>query len=330
MLKINIQLFAEGGGETGAETGGKAAAFDVDAELHKRFPDVPEFAAPKNKAETQKKAQEPDAGNGQAASAEAEKQDGKEAAPSPEQEDAELRGLLKGRLKNAGQRWSQGMLDERFKNHNAKVAQLEQQLEAFKNAYAGYAQKLGVDPNDPEAIEKAVLADGRNFREMAMELGVSTEEAARQFQEKQKADAQKAAQDKAQQQMVDQQLEQEAFRQRQEKFAGWLAEENEIRKADPSFDLSTDYAQNEEFRKALDAGMSVRFAYNATHFDQRMAAVAGAVEQQTAINVSKQIAAGQNRPTEGGLHGNPGIRTATSYADLSDAEFLKVFKKMGF
>jgi len=320
MLRLHLQLFADGAGETGA---GSAAAggIDFEAEFQRQFGRSSGVAAPK-KAEAQEKAPEPDAGKGQAAGDEAhETTEAK--AQTPEEEDAEFRAFVKTH-KGASQRWSQGMLNDRFKTHNARVAELENQLAAYKKAYAGYAQKLGVDPNDPAAIEKAVLDDKSNFRAMAIEQGISVEEAARQFQAQQAQAAQAQDAQAAQQQLA----EQAEMQRRQAIYDGWRQEEAEIRKTDPDFDLAAEIAGNAEFAKALDAGLGVRFAYNATHFDSRMAAVAGAVEKQTAISTAQRIAAQQHRPVEGGLGSGAAVKqTKVDYASLPQDQFMELFKK---
>ena len=60
MLKINIQLFADGGEAGGSN--GNAAAFDADAEIAKRFPEEARaFAAAHKKADAQTETKQADA-----------------------------------------------------------------------------------------------------------------------------------------------------------------------------------------------------------------------------------------------------------------------------
>lgn len=329
MLKINIQLFADGGEAGGSN--GNAAAFDADAEIAKRFPEEARaFAAAHKKADAQPEPKQADA------PAEKTERAGDDADPDNTHgqeefdEDAEFDKLIKGPYKDAFRKRFQSGLNDRFKGHNAEVQALQQKIEAYQDAVAAYAMKLGVDPNDVDALSAAVMEDKNNFRQRAVEKGITLEEAIADFQTEREAEKKSAAEEAQARAVQDEQAQRQAMQQRQQLYENWKAQEAEIQKRDASFDLKTELMNNAEFRKAVDAGMSLDFAYKATRFDQTMANVAGAVERQTALNTAKQIAAGRNRPTEGGLGTAPAAKTQTSYKDMSDKEFLKLFRSMGY
>ena len=327
MLKLYIQRFAEGG-EAGAEGGAKAAAFDVDAEIAKRFPYEAGLAAPhKKQAEAQTKAPEPDAGTGQAESA---GQDAAAAEPEdkPEQtedEDALLQQFMKAHPE-AVRKWSQGMINDRFKNHNAELARLQAELDAWKDAYDPYARTLDVDITNPEAVREAVMNDQRNFRKAALDKGIPVEQAILEYQQERQTEREQAETKRRQDEIAERQRRAQAEQLRE----AWNKEADEIRKTDPEFDLERELKSTPEFLEAVNAGMSVTFAYRATHYDANMARIAGAVERQTAANTAAQIASGRNRPAEGGLGTTPAVSTKTSYKNMSDKEFLDLFHKMGF
>ena len=326
MLELNIQTFA-GDGEAAAG-GGQAAAFDVDAELQKRFPGVKGFAAPKKQAEAKDEETGPDAGPepkddaGQDAAAE----NAKEEQKTPEQEDAELAELLKGPMKAAAQRYFQNQLNDRFKNHNQKLAAAEQRAAELTEAMLPYLQKLGVDPNDLEAVKAAVMEDKSNFRAKAVEQGITIEEAIKNYQDERKTERDAEELQRRQAQIAQRQQEAADM----QILEGWQKEAEEIKKDDPEFDLMQELETNEEFRNMVNAHVSVKNAYRATHYEQNMAKVAGAVEKQTAMNTAQRIASRQSRPVEGGLTSNNAVSSKTSYKDLSDKEFMKLFKSMGY
>lgn len=322
LFNIRLQLFAEGGGEAGGGSE-NAAGFDVDAELQKWFPNVKGFAAPKKQAETKTEAPKPDADESENGNADAEQKTDEN--NTPENEDAEFQKFLKAHPE-AAKKWSQGMLNDRFKNHNKALTEAQQQLADWKEAVNPYLAKLGVDPNDLEAVKAAAMEDQSNFRSRALQKNISIEEAildyqeefAQQKQEKEKERLEQEARDRAE------------MEQRAAEFEGWRQEAEAIRKDDPGFDLQTEINNNPSFAGLLDKVVSVTDAYRATHYEANMAKVAGAVEQQTALNTARQIAAGSKRPAEGGLRPTGAINTKSSVADLSDKEFMKLFKSMGF
>ena len=328
MLDINMQLFAEGG-EAGAEGGSNAAAFDVDAEIQKRFPYESGLAAPHRKAKAQEAQDEPDAGKHEQDGAQHDagaQQEAQSKDMTPEEADAELERLIKGPLKDAYAKRFQGGLNERFKTQNAKMQELQQKYDRMQKAYSAYTKKLGVDAEDYDAIEQATMEDATNFRARAIENNRTVEEEREVFRQEQASAEEKAAQEAAQRAAEAQQAE----TQRQQIWAQWDEDASKIKETDKNFDLRKEIEQNEEFRGMLDAGVSVKLAYQATHFDERMAAVAGAVERQTALNTANKIAAGRNRPAEGGLGNVPANSSKTSYENMSNKEFLKLFHSMGY
>ena len=311
MHYMHLQLFAEGGGETGGGEQAAAGGIDFEAEFQRQFGLKPEVAAPEQAEE--KPAEKPE-----------ETTDAKqpETADDPQEDpDAEFEKLIKGKYKDAyGKRFQTG-LNERFKSHNAEVEALKAEIAAYKDAAGMYAEKLGVDVNDVEALRTAAMADKAMFRAKAIAEGKTTEQVMQEYNEG-REEARKTASADAMRKAMDANRE---AQQRQEIYAQWDRDAEEIRKTDPAFDLGREIRENEEFRKALDAGMSVPFAYRATHFEQRLAAVAGAVEKQTAALTAQKIAAGQKRPPEGGLNANPGAQTKVDYDKLSEKDFMALF-----
>ncbi|MCH5199209.1 MAG: hypothetical protein J1E34_09935, partial [Oscillospiraceae bacterium] len=281
MQHLHLQLFAEGGTEGTAEAGGENSAdANIDAEIYKHFGVKPEgFAEPTASAEE----------NSQPATDETDNPDSIDAQEQTEAEtetnpDEEFEQLIKGKFKEQFGKKAQGIINERFKNNRAA----QQELDAVYDAFAPYMEKLGVKKGDVEGIKNAALDDASNFNKIAVEQGISVNEARESFrrgrEEQTKRDAAQA---------------QAAAEERRAIYDGWKNEEAEIKKTDPEFDLAKEIAGNEDFARALNSGLSVTFAYRATHFDERLAAAAGAVAKQTELNTARSIAANRRRPTEG-------------------------------
>lgn len=321
MLRLQLQLFAEGGGEGAGGEGQNAAAsgLDFESEFKRQFGSG--IAAPKSEAEA---APEPEG------KAQVEKD--REAADTPEKDpekdpDKDFEGLIKGEYKDAFNRRVQGIINERFKNNNAKLAAAEQKAADVMDAFRPYLEKLGLDGSDLEAVRNAAMEDRSNFRSYAVQNNMTVEEAAQKLQEQWNAAKQQQQAELQQQAQADAQMQAEEQQRQWKILDGWKAEEATLKKTHPEFSLAHEVATNAEFRKALDAGMSVQFAYRATHYDDDLANVAGAVERQTKINTAQSIAAGMRRPPEGGMNANTATQSRTSYKNLSDQDFLKIFNK---
>lgn len=323
LYNIHLQLFAEGGGEAGGGSE-NAAGFDVDAEIYKRFGNVPGVAAPKKQAETKTEAPKPDADEGEKGKADAEQKTDEN--NTPENEDAEFEALIKGKYKNAYGKRVQNTVNDRFKSHSKALSEAQQELADWKEAVGPYLAKLGVDPNDLEAVRAAAMDDQSNFRSRALAENITIEEAIQRYQDERATQKQQAEQ----QRLIQEAQERAEMEKQAAEYEGWKKEAEAIQKDDPGFDLTTEINNNPAFAGLLDKGVSVTDAYRATHYEANMAKIAGAVEQQTALNTARQIAAGSKRPAEGGLKPTGAINTKSSVADLSDKEFMKLFKSMGF
>lgn len=317
LYNIHLQLFAEGAGEAG----GDAAGSSFESQFEQQF-----GRSPKKRAEPKAdaKPEEPAAKAEETQDAAAK---GPETATTGEPEvdtDAEFETLIKGKYKDAYGKRAQQMINERFKSHNAELTRVTQERDDLLDALDPYLKKLGVNTSDLEAVRQAVMDDASNFRAQALRNNTTVEQAIQDYQEQRRAEKEAAEQQKRQSETQ----ARAEMEQRKAIYDGWQAEAAEIKKLDPDFDLSAEIANNPEFCRALDAGMGVRFAYNATHYDANMAKVAGAVERQTAINTAQRITAGRSRPPEGGLAPNAAARqTRTDYKNLPNQDILDIFNQ---
>lgn len=320
MLYIHLQLFAEGGGEAGGEGGNAAGGLDFDAEFQRHFGLQPGVAAPDR---AKKDNEDTEAPTGEEVTESSEGQEA--AAEEPRDYDKEFEGLVKGEYKDAFGKRVQGIINDRFKANNQKLAAAEEKLRAYQDAIDPYLDKLGVDKNDLEAIKTAAMEDRSNFRSRAVQNNQTVEEAMKAYQEaRNEAKAQAAAEEQQHAAQAEAQRKQQE-QQIMQIHDAWRQEEAEIKKTDPDFNLAHELAKNPEFFRAVDAGLPVLFAYKATRFDDRMAQVAGAVEKQTALNTARQIAANRARPPEGGMNKSPAVKQGkVDYKNLPDEQILKI------
>lgn len=317
MLNIHLQLFAEGGTEGTAEgTSENSADANINAEIYKHFGVKPEgFAEPKATAEKDSQPATDEEDDPDSIDAQEQTEDEPETNP-----DEEFEQLIKGKFKEQFGKRMQSTINERFKN--SRAAQTE--LDAVYDAIAPYMEKLNIKKGDVEGLRNATLDDASNFNKIAVEQGISVNEARESFRRGREEQANREARQAQEQQRQ----AQAAAEEQRQIYDGWKKEEAEIKKTDPDFDLAKEITGNEEFRKALNAGLPVTFAYRATHFDERMAAAVGAVAKQTELNTARSIAASRKRPTEG-TRGAAAAVQQTDYNAMSDADFLKLFNNRG-
>lgn len=319
---INLQLFAEGGAEGGSQGEGKAggAGFDVDAELAKygikprgKVAAAPEKAEEQEAEEAAGEAENETTGNDNGAGepvAEAENE---------RDPDDEFEELIKGKFKDSFNKRTQGIINERFK----KSKSTQQELDALYDAIDPYLQKLGIKRGDVKALREAAEKDRTNFTEAAFRNGSTAEEEMNKYSSRRAEQAAKTQTEQRQQQ-IRQAVEEQRSK---ELYDKWMKDEKELQKTYPDFNLRKELADNPDFLTALKAGLPMKFAYEGSHFEEKMAAVAGSVAQNAAINTARSIAANRQRPSETGLNGSTAVAGKKDYAKMTNKEMLALLKK---
>jgi len=323
MLYIDLQLFADGAAAAGEGTAAAQGGFDFETEFQKQFGRPSGLAAPEKQAEpeTQTDADaRTDGYRAQGQDASAEKQ--------PRDLDKDFDELIKGEFREQYGKRVQAAVNDRFKTNNAKLAAAEQRARDILDAVDPYLDKLGVDKTDLKAIKAAALEDRTNFRAMAAKNNTTVEEAMTAYQEAREKARQQESATQQQQAAAQAQAQAQQAAINEETFRAWKADEAEIQKTDPDFALAKALKEDPDFRRAVNAGLPVAYAYKASNYDRRMAQVAGAVEQQTALRTAQSIAANRARPPEGGLGSNPAQKAERSYKDMPDNDFRAMVENM--
>ena len=305
---LNLQLFAgEGAGDGGGE-GAATGDNSVDAG-HQRLLElgVPADKIRKNRAYKlntpapkpveagQEKAQEQKA-NEQAAAAENPTEEKKTDGP-------------------ARMSWDEIMADPEYNKNMQAVVQsrlrtakvAEEKLGKLTPSLELIAGKYGVDPEDIDALAKAISDDNSYYEDKALEMGVPVETA-------KKIDQQER--DTARQQRQEQQtLEQQKL---QQHFAKLQEQADAMKQVFPNFNLKKEL-ENPVFVRmtAPNSGLSVEDAYYAVHRREIMAAGMQVTAQKTAQQISNSIQAGSRRPNEAGTTGQAPSVTTFDYRNAS-------------
>lgn len=297
--KLDLQLFADGGGEGGgmgtaapsAGSEGQASGeIAVDAE-QQRINDLLALGVPREKIRTNNRAKQQDAAAQQMVSPKQQTQ----SVPKPAEEG------------NAPKRmtWDEIMQDPEYNKEMQKTIQKRFKKEhEFRDkltpAMEILGQHYGIDASDMEkfdvdAFTKAVSEDNQFYEDKALELGIPVESARKLDQLERDAERTKRAQEKSiEQQKIESHLQ------------GLIQQGEALKAMFPNFDLRAEL-QNPTFARltAPNSGLSVEDAYFATHRQeiqqaqkQRQVAAMQYTAQQTAQALSNSIQAGQRRPDE--------------------------------
>ena len=196
---------------------------------------------------------------------------------------------------------------------NAKGA--EEKLGKLTPALELMAGKYGIDPEDIDALAKAISDDNSYYEDKALEMGVPVETAKKIDQQERDT----ARQQRQEQQTLEQQKVQQHFMKLQEQAEA-------MKKVFPNFNLQKEL-QNPVFVRltAPDSGISLEDAYHAVHRKEIMAAGMQVTAQKTAQQISNSIQAGSRRPNEAGTTGQAPSVTTFDYRNASP-EQRKAFK----
>lgn len=309
--RLGLQFFAAEGA-TGGE-GGEGAAPGVEAASPGQGDKLAKLGIPRQEAEKygakMRRAAQPAKAEKVEPSAE-QKSEG----PSPEAEakaeekpaKATLAELAKTDPEYAQQ--LQGMVSERVKG----FAKARDDLKTLMPALDMLAKSYGMDTSkgiDYGALAKSVTEDDRYWEKKADEYGV-TPDVARKIEgyDRLKAEEEQRTQD-------------ELLRQQYSAHVNKLFQQaEEMKKTFKDFDLKAEL-NDPRFRRMTspEVGLSVREAYYAIHYEEIRQAEAAIVAQRTQEAIANSIAAGQDRPREGGgsqAASSGEIRRTWSAADI--------------
>lgn len=185
----------------------------------------------------------------------------------------------------------------------AKQIKQSEAYEAGAKMRKALAERYGVDPNNVEALEAAVLADNSHVREFARQNGMSDELATEHLRAKSDAAAYNR-------EMTD--------RATAEQDARIAQEEAKVKALYPDFDMA-EAMKSSRFKAMMDSGMTMQEAYEAMNYRRLTDQAVEKAVREAEDRLSK--APTTNRPTEsasvgGGEAGSTGI----DFSRMTDAE----------
>ncbi len=298
-MLLNLQLFAEGGGDggTGATgtTGATATAAVSQSKGAKSNPlaDVQYGIQPTEAAKETTPAAEV-VGN------------------PTEDRIAKFDALIKGEYKDLFDARVQDILQRRLKSSKEGA----ERYEALAPTLAMLAKKYGVDATDAEALFKAIEDDDSFFEEEALERGISVEQLKeirrieRENESLRKTMAEKENREKA-----------------DHLYTNWMKQAEATQAIYPSFNLETEL-QNKQFVDLLRSNIDVRTAYEVIHKDQIIAGAMQFTAQETERRVTENIRSRGQRPVENGNSGQATSVTKSHVSQLTKADRAEIARRV--
>lgn len=293
MLKLRLQLFAEGGAGTGAGTASAAApsadgipGAEGEAAVPKRSRKENPLAAVKygrQPADNNIKAQ-PDSAKAQTDPADTA------AANNANTAEESFDELINGKYKKDFDDKVQNIVKQRLKNSKGT----EETFNKIMPAVMMLSERYGLDTSDMSKFDvdrfvKAVTEDNSMYEDEALKEGVPVEtykklkNLERSEKLRQTQDAQRAAEDA-----------------NKAKVMQLITQGEQLKSVYPNFNLDAEM-QNSEFRRLVATSVPVKTAYEVLHKDEIMSGAMQYTANMAAQKVANSVAAGIKRPTENGV-----------------------------
>ena len=274
LLTFNLQLFADGG-EGGTSGEGATGVTEADAELHSTGVN----------------------------------------SPNPEDNDAidldaEFEESIKGKYKEAFNKRTKSIVQERVKNLKGENETLNNKVNSHAPILEELAFRYGVDVEDVEALLSAIKADTTYEEQKAFEEGKTLEERLREKNEA-KEKAKQAKELERLRQQVQENNDREAF---MSKYREWDSQSEAIKAIYPSYNLRAEMS-NKDFAMLLNSGVNPRTAYEVVHKDDILSGAMQYAANTASKKIANSIMANGKRPIE---NGNAAQGAAISKVDVSN------------
>lgn len=243
------------------------------------------------------------------------KQEGTEPAAEPAAEpdrNKTFEDLIKGEYKDLYSERVKKEVMRRVKDTNALKDQLNSQKEILNLLGAKY----GVDISDLSAVKKAVEEDHTYWEEAAEKEGLTVEQYKKFKQMEAENSSLRAAEE-----------ERRRLTQREQVFAEWNRQAEELKAIYPTFDLSEEMA-NEAFGRLLGAGIDMRTAYEAVNHEKLTAGAMAYTAKTVAKRQADAIRSGQARPAENGTSSRAAVEVRADVNKLTNKDMEEIARRV--
>lgn len=333
--KMNLQLFAEGGGDGGAAGDGAEAALAVQApELRPAQERLAKRSRPGRaaKAAPAPAAEEPSQSPAGDSSPDGGAQETQEEKPE-EQKEPEPKPTDPAEKRKAFGQLMQGEYAAEFEEAMQRAAQLAVQSvldnPAVKGLMDALGEAYGIDVQSAdnlaaltEAVKNGKVKNDEYYETLAAERGISVKTARemdRMESELQRANAEKQRAEQIRQ-AAEHQQRAAAVR------AQWEAEAAQLKVKYPAFELD-EVLNNPSVADMIRRGIGLEAAYRAAYFDQLMEASTARTAQQVEQGVTARIQQRAQRPAENGAHPGGAAEMKVDVAHMTAKQRAELAKR---
>lgn len=304
ILALNLQLFAEG---TGGADGGTGAG---DTGVNASAAEMQTTKGVKNAnplANVKYGIQDDSSGEGAEQTADAQKAD----TVSTEDRASRFEALIKGEFKDLYDARVQDTVQKRLKGSKDTVEKYNSLMPTIEML----AKKYGVDAQDIEGINKAIVEDDAYYEEEALEKGITVQ----QLKDIKKMERENSELKK---QMNEQRARENADR----LYASWMEQAKGAKSVYPSFDLKTELS-NPQFVNLVRNNVDVRTAYEVIHKDEIIPAAMQFTAKTVEQKLTNKIMSG-GRPSENGTSGQSASLVKSNVSQLSKEDRAEIIRRV--
>lgn len=315
LLKVNLQLFGDGGTAGGADSGSVGTT-----ESASKVGNVKNGSNRRSKSGAFDNVifgkQEGTTADGNTSSAAeskptgAGKTDVSTTSDTLEARQKAYNDLINGEYKDIDQARFQQVFDRRFK----EVKGIEEELASHRPILDKLMTRYGV--KDVQALDKALSEDTEYWEKVAEDRGMTVE----QFHAMQKLEQENKELRAIRQKQIGQQ-------QFQQQIDTWYKEAEKVKELYPSFDFRTE-TQNPEFLKLLRNGNSVEHAYKVLHFDELTENAARVAARTADAQAQARIKNKAARPSENGTSSQSAAIVRNDVSSLTRAERAEIARRV--
>lgn len=207
-----------------------------------------------------------------------------------------------------GQAVSQA-IQQRFRNQ----ADYKSTVEGYNEALSPLFERYGVQPGDIEGLSDAIAQDDVLYADEAEREGLTVEQYKRNLKLQREAERGRAIQEAY-----------ENEQRRNQLYAEWDAQADELRQSFPNFDLGMEIQNNETFANLIDNGVSVNDAFMATHIGDILNGISNESSAEAKRGVIENIKSRAARPPENGAKHNPAAVKKLDPSQFTDADIDKI------
>lgn len=218
--------------------------------------------------------------------------------------------LINGEYKDLDQERFQEVFNRRFK----QVKGIEADLAAQKPIIEKLMARYGV--NDVAKLDQALTEDTEYWERVAEEQGMTVE----QYHAMQKLERENAELKAIRQKQIGQQ-------QFQQQIDKWYQEADKVKELYPSFDFKKE-AQNPEFLSLLRSGNTVEHAYKVLHFDELTQNAARVAAQTADAQAQARMKSKASRPSENGTSSQSAAIVKNDVSTLTRKERAEIARRV--